>query len=139
MKIRRRKAMKATFKFVTGEIVEVEVDQELGKAMIEMERVEYNANRKETRRHTSLSALEENGCQFPDTTIDIHSFIEDREAGEILHKTLQQLLPRQRELIRKVFFENRSVASIAATEGVSEAAIRCRLRKIYRKLKKLTC
>lgn len=48
-------------------------------------------------------------------------------------KTLQ---PQQQELIRKVFYQNRTRVDIAAEEGVSEAAVRNRLKKIYATLAK---
>ena len=48
-------------------------------------------------------------------------------------KTLQ---PQQQELIRKKFYDNRTNVDIAAEEGVTEAAIRNRLKKIYSNLSK---
>lgn len=48
-----------------------------------------------------------------------------------LRKAVSALQPQQIELLRKVFFEKRTKVDIAAEEGVSEAAIRKRLRKIY--------
>lgn len=43
-------------------------------------------------------------------------------------KTLQ---PQQQALIKKVFYDGRTNVDIAAEEGVTEAAIRNRLKKIY--------
>jgi asparagine synthase (glutamine-hydrolysing) len=42
----------------------------------------------------------------------------------------------KKELIKKVFYEKRTNVSIAAEEGVTEAAIRNRLKKIYENLRK---
>jgi hypothetical protein len=49
---------------------------------------------------------------------------------------MNSLQPRQRELFEKVYIQRRSYTSIAAEEGVTEAAIRNRLKKIHEKLKK---
>jgi hypothetical protein len=49
---------------------------------------------------------------------------------------IQTLQPQQITLIHKVFYENRTNVDIAAEEGVTEAAIRNRLKKIYTNLAK---
>lgn len=49
---------------------------------------------------------------------------------------MESLSPAQRELVLKVFFEKVRVVDIARAEGVTEAAIRNRLQKIYTRLKK---
>ncbi len=45
-------------------------------------------------------------------------------------------IPQQKALIQKVFYEGRTYVDIAAEEGVSEAAIRNRLKKIFNNLRK---
>jgi DNA-directed RNA polymerase specialized sigma subunit, sigma24 homolog len=47
-----------------------------------------------------------------------------------------ELLPQQRELIQKIHYQKRTIASVAAEEGVTEGAIRDRLRKTYKRLRK---
>jgi predicted DNA-binding protein YlxM (UPF0122 family) len=44
-------------------------------------------------------------------------------------------LPQQQALLKKVFFEERSIVSVAREEGVGESAIRDRLKRIEKKLK----
>ena len=39
--------MKIKYEFVTGETVEVEVDDSIGKVMVELDRIEYNNDHKE--------------------------------------------------------------------------------------------
>ena len=46
--------MKITYKFVTGEVAEVEVSEEIGAVIVDLDRQEYNNDHKETRRHYSL-------------------------------------------------------------------------------------
>ena len=50
--------MKIKYEFVTGEISEVEVEDSLGELLVDMDRLEYNVNHKETRRHVLLSAID---------------------------------------------------------------------------------
>ena len=39
--------MKIKYEFVTGEVVEVEVEENIGKVIMELDRVEYNNEKKE--------------------------------------------------------------------------------------------
>lgn len=59
---------------------------------------------------------------------------EDKLKG--LKAAIQTLQSQQISLIQKVFYENRTNVDIAAEEGVTEAAIRNRLKKIYANLAK---
>ncbi len=61
---------------------------------------------------------------------------EYKEKLDRLRAAIETLKPQQKELIKKVFFEKRTNVSIAAEEGVTEAAIRKRLKKIYENLSK---
>ncbi|RBR30068.1 RNA polymerase sigma factor [Enterococcus cecorum] len=54
-----------------------------------------------------------------------------------LTKAMESLLPQQKELYKKVYLEKRSNTDIAAEEGVTEAAIRGRLKKLQEKLRKI--
>lgn len=51
---------------IPGEVTEVEVDDELGKHIAEMDEAAAKIDRKETRRHTYMSVLEENGHYIAD-------------------------------------------------------------------------
>ena len=53
-----------------------------------------------------------------------------------LRSATDTLQPQQKALIKKVFDQGRTYVDIAAEEGVTEAAIRNRLKKIFNKLRK---
>lgn len=55
---------------------------------------------------------------------------------ENLRKAMESLQPRQLELFRKVYVDRRTNTDIAAEEGVTEAAVRNRLKKMHEKLRK---
>lgn len=61
---------------------------------------------------------------------------EHKEKIDKLRVAIETLQPQQKELIKKVFFQKLTNVSIAAEEGVTEAAIRNRLKKIYENLSK---
>ncbi|AHM57279.1 hypothetical protein EAL2_c19980 [Peptoclostridium acidaminophilum DSM 3953] len=129
--------MKITYEFLTGETVEVEAPDEVGEVLIEIERDTLSSNRKETRRHSSIFIMQEQGAQFEDKECSIEAMTEQKETSEYIKKAIDELLPQQRDLLQKVFYEDLSIAKIARDEGVSEAAVRNRLKKIYKKLEKI--
>lgn len=125
--------MKIRYQFADGKTSEVEVNEQLGQELTELDRLEYNNNQAQTRRHVSLDMMvEEQGMEFSDGA-DLGEHAADRE---MIRHMWNSLLPSQQELLRKVFYEGHSIASIARKEGVNEAAIRNRLRKAYARAKK---
>lgn len=129
--------MNVKYEFVTGEIVNVEVPDTIGEVSIELNRVIYNSDHKETRRHHSVENLQEQGIQLIDQNVDIISTIEKLETSKILQNALEKLLPQQRVLIYKVFIEGKTMASIAREEGVTAKAIQDRVNKIKNRLRKI--
>lgn len=127
--------MKIRYEFVNGEIVEVEVEDGLGALLLEFDRLERNNNQTETRRHASLSGMDYEGAFF-DAGVDVDQEVRHRLSCTELHHALQKLSPSQKKLVQKVFLMDQRLVELARTEGVSEAAIRNRLKKIYAKLKK---
>lgn len=49
--------MKIKYEFVTGEKLEIEVEDNIGEIMVEMEVLQSRRNRTETRRHNSLATI----------------------------------------------------------------------------------
>jgi hypothetical protein len=49
--------MKIKYRFVTGEVSEIEVSEELGIELAAMAHIQANRKRAETRRHQSLEAV----------------------------------------------------------------------------------
>lgn len=127
--------MKITYEFVTGEISEVEVDESLGGMLLDLDRQQYNNDQKETRRHVSLDGMDYEGELFASAE-DTEGAVEHREDMARLFSAMVALSPDQRELVEKVYFEERTFASIAREEGVGESAIRDRMKRIHKKLEK---
>ncbi|MDO4168704.1 MAG: sigma-70 family RNA polymerase sigma factor [Lachnospiraceae bacterium] len=127
--------MKIRYEFVTGEFSEIEVDDSLGELLVDFDRQEYNNDHKETRRHVSLDVMEYEGELFS-SVADTADEVERREELARLMRAMEALSPAQRELVLKVYFEGRSLVSIAAEENVSHVAIVRRLNRIYEKLRK---
>lgn len=126
--------MKITYEFVTGEVSEVEVDERLGGMLLDLNRQQENNDQKETRRHFSLNGMDYEGELFASAE-DTERTVEHREDMARLYSAMEALSPSQRELVKKVYFEERKITDIAREEGVSHVAVRDRLERIYKKIK----
>ena len=134
--------MKINYEFVTGEKLELEVDDSIGEIVIDLEVLQSRRNRTETRRHNSLDSMQEqrpgyNPRQFVDETVDIEQFVVDSDERERLHQAIGLLEERDRLIVRQYYFENRTMEEIGREIGISAMAVSKRLKKIPEKLKSL--
>ena len=122
--------------FADGTTSEIEVTDEVYALHLQLLQEEKRNHWRETRRHTSLNYLMELGVDFTDTAADPVAAVELREDDERIYKAMSQLLPEQQTLVRKVFYEGKTITEIAKAENVGKSAIANRLTRIYIKLKK---
>ena len=123
------------YKFLDNTNSEVEVDDELGKRITEMDEADYNLNRKETRRHDYISELEEKGRYIFDDSDPLDDVLKAERIKELM-AAIEKLQPQQKELLIRVYWNKELQKDIAAEEGVSEMTISRRMKKIYAFLKK---
>jgi RNA polymerase sigma-70 factor (ECF subfamily) len=128
--------VKIMYSFADGHVEELEVEPEVAEALKELDRQAYNNTQKETRRHTSLSAVEYEDERFAARNADVLEKILHRMDAEALRRALSVLTPAQQDLVRRVFFLGERPSDIAKAEGVDKSAITHRLERIYRQLKK---
>ncbi len=121
--------MKIKYEFITGEVQEVIVPDELIKVVMEIERQVHNNNRNERRRHNSI------GFQFKSNEIEVIENVEEILINESLYKALGKLSFDERKLIYLVFFQRNTIVSIAKERGVSEGNIRRILKLIYKEIR----
>lgn len=128
--------MKITYKFVTGEVAEVEVSEEIGAVIVDLDRQEYNNDHKETRRHYSLEGKVYEGMDYAVEDSGLEALFAGPTDEERLHAAIRQLSHDQQEMVRAIYFENVSVNDYAARMGVTQSAISHRLQTVKKKLKK---
>ena len=128
--------VKIAYRFADGHVEELEVELEIADALKELERQEYNNTQKETRRHTSLSAVEYEDERFAARNTDVLEKTLHRMDAEALRRALAMLTLAQQDLVRRVFFLGERPSDIAKAEGIDKSAITHRLERIYRQLKK---
>ena len=134
--------MKIHYEFVTGEKMELELDDSIGEIVIELEVSQSRRNRAETRRHESLEFMQEDQPghsprQFVDETADVEQFVVDADERERLHHAISQLEERDTLIVRRYYFENKTMQEIGSEIGISAMAVSKRLKKIPEKLKSL--
>lgn len=117
-------------------IKEITVTEAKGKEIIEINRIEYNDNHRETRRHISLEAYDPYGALVKDDADPLQEVINKEEMDQ-LHQSISQLTPAQQKLLMKKFWDGMKQIDIAKEEGVSKMAITKRLQTIKRRLKKI--
>ena len=129
--------MKYTYRFANGDVNEIEVTEDQAFALADLDRLEYNNDHANTRRHISLEmAMDDEGMQFPDPIVEEFSALFENDDRKALLDAFAPLLPSQRALLRKVYGARRSYADIARDEGVDRSAIRKRMERIHEVLKK---
>lgn len=134
--------MRINYEFITGERLEIEVDDDIGEVIIEMEKMQFRRNRAETRRHNSLEFMQENRdgyrpMQFADNWADIEQIIIHSDEKERLHRTIQKLDSKDSIIVKKYYFEDKTMVEIGKELGISAMAVSKRLKKIPDKIKKL--
>ncbi|WP_102280737.1 sigma-70 family RNA polymerase sigma factor [[Lactobacillus] timonensis] len=116
-------------------IKEITVTEAKGKEIIELNRIEYNDNHRETRRHVSLEAYDPYGALVKDDADPLQEVINKEEMDQ-LQQSISQLTPGQQKLIMKKFWDGMKQIDIAKDDGVTKMAITKRFQTIYRRLKK---
>lgn len=116
------------YDFLDNTTSEVEVDDNLGKIIGEMDKDEFNLNRKETRRHDYISQLEEQGYYIADDCNLLDDVIKSERYKELM-ETIEKLQPQQKTLLIRVYWKKEHQKDIAVEEGVSEMTISRRIKK----------
>lgn len=124
------------YKFLDNMTSEVEVDDELGKHVTEMNDAAAKIDRKETRRHVYMSELEEKGHYIPADTDPLNDVLKEERIKELM-AAIEKLQPQQKVLLIRVYWNKEHQKDIAAEEGVSEMAISGRMKRIINSLKKI--
>lgn len=150
---------RTTYKYytATGEVIELR-PRDVGRAWIEALHAEDDAvcdSDYKERRHTAFhygaapgsddEGMDESkiACLADPDSDPLEHILENIDAQEHQEKlvnlgdAIQKLQPQQIDLIYQSFYAKRTNVDIAAEQGVTEAAIRNRLQKIYARLRTL--
>ena len=127
--------MKIRYSFV-NETISIDVPDDWGEILIDLDRQEYNNDHKETRRHYSLEGKVYEGMDYAAEDSGLEALFAGPTDEERLRATIQKLAPDQQAMIRAIYFDGVSVNDYAARMGVTQSAISHRLQTVKKKLKK---
>lgn len=128
--------MKIQYKFV-NETISIDVPDDWGEILIDLDRQEYNNEHKETRRHYSLEGKVYEGKDYAVEDPGLEALFAGPTDEERLRTAIQKLDLDQQAMIRAIYFEGVSVNDYAARMGVTQSAISHRLQTVRKKLKNL--
>jgi RNA polymerase sigma factor (sigma-70 family) len=145
------------YESVNGSAIEVEIAEEWGEILIELDSEERRNNKRNTGanrerrskdtgkrqkigRNIPLSAFEFlDGALFSDKCDILADIIEDEYEAEkraALRLALILLKPDERALLEQIFIHKKKAVDIARETGKSEAAVSQWRKRIYNKIKK---
>jgi len=128
---------KIIYKFADGTQKEVEVSDEFYAQYQKLEKAEKNKNRAETRRHISLSQIQENGFEPIFQELSPEEILNKKETKKEVLKAISLLKPKEQELVFMYFYDNKTIEQIAEILNVQKPAISKHLSRILEKLKKI--
>jgi len=124
--------MKIKYQFAT-ETVEIEVDDDWGSLVIDLDRQEYNNDHKETRRHVSLDAALYEGEAFADEGAGLEKYAERID----LQRAISTLTDHQQRIIKGYFFDGLTYVELGEELGISEAGVRQAANRALKQLRKI--
>ena len=129
--------MKIEYRFVTGEKVTAEISDKFKDVVIKLDKEEYNCNRKETRRHKSLS-LSDKSIENMSISSDICDDVFKNIDKEKLHKAISLLKPDEQELLHNLYLNDKPITQkeYANILHINEKSVQEKSRRIRKKLKK---
>ena len=126
--------MKIKYTFVTGEITEVEVNDEIGTVIMDSRKQEKTRTRMEERHCYSLSTLDYEGQEYADERTPETEFI-SKINNKKIKEALENLTPLQTERLLKLA-SGMSIRKIAESEGKNHSAIEESIIAARKKIKK---
>lgn len=140
---------KVIYKVTTKYSIEIETENINEEKLIEELNKEFERQLKQDKtyhaRTVSLEYLNQKyGFELADTSlsedeierIEQHE-LEKEEFNKKLHEAIEKLRPRQKEIIIKVFFEEKTQREVSIELGVAESTISITLERALNNLKKI--
>jgi len=126
--------MKYTYWTQTGP-VNVDVDEKWMEILKEMDKEEYNANQKETRRHVELDISRDKSQWLDNNEEPIEDTICRLETAEALDEAVATLTAKQRDAFMAVHFYGFSISEVARIKGLNKSTVARNLNAAEKKLR----
>ncbi len=127
------------YEFLDGKKIEIAVSTELGQVILQIDKKAKNNDRRETRRHQSLSKLSDKADLIADESIDIEKDTLQKFDMDKLYDAISKLKPSEQELIHKLYLDKHPMTQVeySRSQKISVGSVKMQLQRIKAKLKKL--
>ena len=127
------------YEFIDGKKIEIAVSTELGQVILQIDKEAKNNDRRETRRHQSLSKLSDKADLIADESIDIEKDILQKFDMDKLYDAISKLKPSEQELIHKLYLDKHPMTQVeySRSQKISVGSVKMQLQRIKAKLEKL--
>jgi RNA polymerase sigma-70 factor (ECF subfamily) len=115
--------------------VKVEVSDTEYEKVHNVEKEARHSDMRAYRHQTSLNYINEELLEVILAGDNLETELDKAEDTKNLYTAISKLLKEQQELIKKIFYGNKTITEIAKELGVDKSAISHRLERIYKKLK----
>ena len=135
--------MKITYRFINGDIVGIEADQEIGEVILELERQERCNDHTETRRHSRLDCNDDKSSwQIDERALEERAECLIRCGGRTfchgdrrLKDDASKLTNRQKDFLAEHIIGGVSVEEYAKKRGLTERAVWSLKKRTLKNLK----
>ena len=127
--------MKIKYEFA-NEVIEIEVSEEWGNVLLELDRLEYNNNKTETRRHYSLNTIADAGAWLMDESMEPCACVCEKADLEMMEAKVDMLSRDHAEIIRTVCLGGMTLADYATKKGITRQAASQKYKRAKKNLKK---
>lgn len=125
--------MLINYRDADGRVLELEVTEEVGQFYLTSLDQERKNERRETRRHTSLSMFTYEDARFFDSGVNV---CREFTLSDAMKRAMDRLTARERYLLTAIHYEGRSYTEIARAERKSPSTIMRETRKAVDKFKR---
>ncbi len=84
----------------------------------------------------SLDRMKDDGVEVEDRRLDVEQNYIEREEKRELYAAIEQLTPRQKTLVRMIYFDGMSQEEVAARLSMSKQAVSNSMQRIYASLRR---
>lgn len=127
------------YEFITGEKVELEVLNDLGNTIVQIDSEIRNSDRRESRRHQSLSEVQDKADMLIDKNVNIEENFLKKVEIDKLYEAISKLKPSEQELIHKLYLDKHPMtqAEYAKYLNIKETSVCQKVWRAKQRLKNL--
>ncbi len=120
------------YEFIDGKKIEIAVSTELGQVILQFDKEAKNKDKRETRRHQSLSEVQNKSDMLIDKNVNIEENFLKRVEVDKLYEAISKLKPAEQKLIHKLYLDKHPMTQVeyARRKDISKVAMWKKVQRI---------